>query len=204
MRLCICGCCRQTRQKLFDDVERRQAPAPEPKRRAGDGELNDEKSKKSLSEIYEEAYLREKERQAAPGTDGAGPATASGATAPTAPTTTEAEDKEVKRIQGLMNELFRRLDQLTNFHYTPAEPTADVQVIANVPAIAVEEKVPASVSDAARLAPEEVYKKPTTIIAVRRAARVGACGDFCALGGSPLANVVVCRALRSVGRELRR
>ena len=74
----------------------------------------------------------------------------------------------MNRIEALMKDLFRRLDELTNFHYTPAEPTADVQVIANVPAIAVEEKLPSSLSDAARLAPEEVYKKPTTTIMVPR------------------------------------
>jgi len=141
-------------------------------RRPTEVELSDEKSKKSLSEIYEEAYLREKERQAAEGPAEASSdlfATAIAAAASKAKessTATEEEAKAIVEIKKQMSQLFSRLDELTNFHYTPPEPAADVQIIANVPAIAVEEKLPAALSDAARLAPEEVYAKPTVLTAV--------------------------------------
>jgi hypothetical protein len=159
-------------QGIFDDVERRAAPVPAPRARgAADAEVDDAKSKKSLSEIYEEAYLRERERQAAVATDptAGAPAPSAASAAPTAPSLTDDEAKAVQRIEAQLKALFQRLDLLTNFHFTPAEPTPDVQIIANVPAIAVEEKVPSALSDAARLAPEEVYRKPTTTAIVRRA-----------------------------------
>lgn len=159
-------------QRKFDDVERKAAPVPVA-RRPAEVELSDEKSKKSLSEIYEEAYLREKERQAAEGPAEANSDLFASATAAAAAkgkeasTATEEEAKAIAEIKKQMSQLFNRLDELTNFHYTPPEAVADVQIIANVPAIAVEEKLPAALSDAARLAPEEVYAKPTMLAAVR-------------------------------------
>ena len=151
---------------MFDDVERR-APTVDAAVKRSTGEVDDEKSKKSLSEIYEEAYLREKERQAADAsvsstTGAAAQEAADASRASTAP----PADPDVRRVEGLLKSLFQRLDELTNFHYTPPEAIQDIQVIANVPAIVVEEKVPTAISDAARLAPEEVYRKPMVVAAV--------------------------------------
>ena len=48
------------------------------------------------------------------------------------------------------------LDSLTNFHYTPKPPTAEMETRTNVASVAMEEAIPMAISDAMQLAPEEV------------------------------------------------
>lgn len=137
------------KDNLFDDVERRvdelallQARgAFDPNR---DFELSDEKSKQGLGEIYESEYLKQVSgnRQ------------------------TEKDAKLQKQhveIDGLMKQLFSDLDALSNWHYVPKAPKAELEVQAQTtPALEMEEVVPLAVSDAQLAAPEEVYDKPRT------------------------------------------
>ncbi|ORZ11654.1 Mpp10 protein-domain-containing protein [Lobosporangium transversale] len=60
-------------------------------------------------------------------------------------------------ITQLWQQLCQKLDSLSNWHYTPKPPKAELTVVTNAPAISMEEAIPVSVADAALLAPEEVY-----------------------------------------------
>jgi U3 small nucleolar RNA-associated protein MPP10 len=64
-----------------------------------------------------------------------------------------------KDIEAVFTALCHKLDALSNFHYTPKAPSAEIQVVANVPAISMEEILPMATSEKIRQAPEEVFDK---------------------------------------------
>ncbi|CAG8610610.1 15913_t:CDS:10, partial [Racocetra persica] len=125
--------------ETFDDVERKQDPNFRPFLPSKLVEVSDEKSKKSLAEIYEESYIKQ--------------------TSDMPDEKDEALKKEHQEIENMFKELCHKLDALSNFHYTPKPPRPEISVIADVPAIAMEEVIPVHVSDGTLLAPEEVYDK---------------------------------------------
>jgi len=124
----------------WDDPERKEDPdvafrsskMPPP-------ELDYEKSKRSLSEIYEEQYVKQ-------------------TTATTTPTVQEELTPEQKEVQRMFRTLCFKLDALSNFHFTPKPPVEEVEVRADLPAISMEEIIPIATSDASLLAPEEIYE----------------------------------------------
>lgn len=104
-------------------------------------ELQDEKSSKTLGEIYEEDYMK----KAKPGEY-----------------TTEKDaalEKQHTEIDLIFTNLCNSLDALSNFHYTPKAATMEVTVMPapSVPAISMEDVTPANVSAAMIAAPNEVY-----------------------------------------------
>ncbi|KAG7390483.1 u3 small nucleolar ribonucleoprotein MPP10 [Phytophthora pseudosyringae] len=119
----------------FDDVIRKFAGNEDQKNKLE--EVSMEKSKEGLGEIYEKEYMK----------------TAMGF---------EADD-ESKQDQEEIDVMFKglcwKLDALSNYHFTPKPAVKELQVKPAVPAIAMEEVVPISVSDANLKAPEEVYEK---------------------------------------------
>ena len=124
------------KDKAYDDVVRKVATETKfnVNRR---WELDDQKSKKSLAELYE----AEKEGE------------------------TEAEKKlavQHQEIDSQIKTLFGNLDALANWHYSPPEATLQVQVLSNVSTITMEEKIPLAVSSAQTLAPSEVHKGVVT------------------------------------------
>ncbi|KAF9955704.1 hypothetical protein BGZ70_010138 [Mortierella alpina] len=124
----------------WDDVVRKAAPNPKAFNPSSRIEISDEKSKKSLSELYEDDYVRQ--------------------TSTTGPVLSEREaalEKKHEEITGLWQDLCQKLDSLSNWHYTPKPPKAELTVVTNAPAISMEEAIPVSVADASLLAPEEVY-----------------------------------------------
>ncbi|KAL3156038.1 hypothetical protein ABBQ32_013026 [Trebouxia sp. C0010 RCD-2024] len=121
---------------MFDDPPRVLPPEPEKARVAL--EMDDKKSHKGLGELYEEEFVA---------------ATTAGASA--------AVDKhDAVRLEArvLMKELFGKLDALSHFQYAPKPVIEEMQVRADVPALAMEEVAPQVASEAAMRAPEEVYK----------------------------------------------
>jgi U3 small nucleolar RNA-associated protein MPP10 len=130
----------------FDDVVKKvvvQERAYDPNRRI---ELNDSKSSKSLADIYEETYLKETSQL-----ENGGEAFKT--------EKDEALEKEHDEISQLFKGLCEALDALSNAHFTPAAPVLEIQVLPqqDAPAISIEEVIPATVSDAKLVTPEEVY-----------------------------------------------
>ncbi|CAI5717551.1 unnamed protein product [Peronospora destructor] len=120
----------------FDDVIRKFAGNEEDQKKKLE-EVSMEKSKEGLGEIYEKEYMK----------------TAMGF---------EADDEskqDQEEIYVMFKSLCWKLDALSNYHFTPKPAVQELQVKPAVPAIAMEEVVPISVSDANLKAPEEVYEK---------------------------------------------
>jgi len=134
---------------LFDDVERKYeedfTPFDKKKSREQQMILDGEKSKKSLSEIYEDQFMNNVNKS----TNGEG--------------TGDLKDEKTqlahKKLTALYNSLCSKLDALSNFHFTPKPVREEIEIITNTPAISMEEVTPVNVSDASRLAPEEIYNK---------------------------------------------
>ncbi|KAB7499341.1 U3 small nucleolar ribonucleoprotein MPP10, partial [Armadillidium nasatum] len=135
------------KNQSFDSVERKIKPVVDPSQFKQKLILDQEKSSKSLAEIYEEEYLKKQEE-----------------TKPKSQTVhsvlSEADEnhelpihREIKRG---MKSLFTKLDSLFHFHYTPIYKPPEVKVVKNVQAITIEESTPAIVSDATLLAPQEI------------------------------------------------
>ncbi|XP_021753133.1 U3 small nucleolar ribonucleoprotein protein MPP10-like [Chenopodium quinoa] len=118
----------------FDDVQRApKVPSAAPKETK---ELDDNKSKKGLAEIYEEEYAQQTGFVAAP---------------------LSFNDELKEEASNLFKRLCLKLDALSHFHFAPKPVIEDMSIQTNVPALAMEEIAPVAVSDAAMLAPEEVF-----------------------------------------------
>lgn len=118
---------------LFDDVVRKviNKEKQEYKKQVV---LDQEKSKESLSTIYEKQFNNQVETNSKEGD----------------PNPTN------KQLSSLMYSLFTKLDSLSNFHVTPQKMQEEPRIITNTLSLQVEEVAPVSVSDRNTLAPEEV------------------------------------------------
>lgn len=129
----------------FDEVIRRRPDnlATETIRR-GRFELDDTKPQQSLAEIYEAEHLR-----------ASNPDTYMDATSTKLKQDTDA-------AQALWKEVSAKLDALCSLHYRPKPPEASISVVADVPAITIEDARPSAGADmgggaASMLAPQEIY-----------------------------------------------
>uniref|UniRef100_K3WHQ1 Uncharacterized protein n=1 Tax=Globisporangium ultimum (strain ATCC 200006 / CBS 805.95 / DAOM BR144) TaxID=431595 RepID=K3WHQ1_GLOUD len=120
----------------FDDVIRKFAGNEQDEKKKLE-DVSMEKSKEGLGEIYEKEYMK-----SAMGFE---------------------MDDESKQDQEEIDVMFKslcwKLDALSNYQFTPKPMVKELQVKPSVPAIAMEEVVPISVSDANLKAPEEIYEK---------------------------------------------
>ncbi|KAI5417020.1 M phase phosphoprotein 10 isoform X2 [Lathyrus oleraceus] len=118
----------------FDDVQR--APKLPSKAPREVKELDDNKSKQGLAEIYEQEYVQKIDPTSAP---------------------LSAKDKLKNEASILFKKICLKLDALSHFNFAPKPVIEDMCFQTNVPALAMEEIAPVAVSDAAMLAPEEVF-----------------------------------------------
>ena len=98
----------RVKDKAWDDVERKIKPMEDPVEYKKKLVLDQEKSKLSLAQVYEEEYLKL--------------ADTASAKKPSIGLLDKEEDEvpaEVQEIKTLMSTLFRKLDSLTHLHYTP-------------------------------------------------------------------------------------
>ncbi|CAK7328875.1 unnamed protein product [Dovyalis caffra] len=118
----------------FDDIQKApRLPSQAPREMK---ELDDNKSKKGLADVYEEEYVQKTNPAAAP---------------------LSFSDEQKKEASVLFKKLCLKLDALSHFNFAPKPVIEDMSIQANVPAFAMEEIAPMAVSDAAMLAPEEVF-----------------------------------------------
>lgn len=129
----------RVKEGLWDDVVRKAAAAPGAYRPKAAG-LSHEKSKASLSEVYEQQYDEE-----ARGREGRSSAAE------------EARSEAHDEARALLSKLTGRLDALFDFHFAPKPHKAEASVRKKVGAVALEEAMPTAVASSAALAPEEVY-----------------------------------------------
>lgn len=123
----------------FDDVVRKtQADIENAKKKPRViPELQDTQSQLGLAEEYEQSYMEEAGKWQK----------------------TDKAEQLRKHIGGMFRGICERLDALANFSYTPKLPGNEEEVVPNAPALQIEEVAPTGVSDAALLAPEEVFAR---------------------------------------------
>ncbi|CAA3021447.1 U3 small nucleolar ribonucleo MPP10 isoform X1 [Olea europaea subsp. europaea] len=118
----------------FDDVQKPPSlPSKSPREKV---ELDENKSGKGLAALYEDEYVQK-----------------TGLVS----TALSFKDEQKKEASLLFKKLCLKLDALSHFHFTPKPVIEDMSIQSNVPALAMEEIAPLAVSDAAMLAPEEVF-----------------------------------------------
>ncbi|KAJ1439074.1 U3 small nucleolar ribonucleoprotein complex, subunit Mpp10 [Sesbania bispinosa] len=118
----------------FNDVQRTpKLPSKAPREVK---ELDDNKSKQGLAEIYEQEYVQKTDPTSAP---------------------LSFKDEQKNEASMLFKRLCLKLDALSHFNFAPKPVIEDMSFQANVPALAMEEIAPVAISDAAMLAPEEVF-----------------------------------------------
>jgi len=131
----------------FDEVIRRRPEslnAP-PTVKRGRIELADSKSKVGLGELYAEEHLKTIDPEGFMATRDAG------------------LKKQHEEIERLWADVSAKLDALSSWHYRPKPPEVRVQVLADVPAVRMEEARPTgvggigAVEGESRLAPQEVF-----------------------------------------------
>ncbi|KAK7330501.1 hypothetical protein VNO77_24696 [Canavalia gladiata] len=119
----------------FNDVQRvSKLPSKAPREVK---ELDDNKSKQGLAEIYEQEYVQKIDPTSAP---------------------LSFKDEQKNEASMLFKRLCLKLDALSHFNFAPKPVIEDMSIQTNVPALAMEEIAPVAVSDAAMLAPEEVFE----------------------------------------------
>jgi len=139
----------RVKDKAWDDVERKVRPVEDPVEYKKKLVLDQEKSKLSLAQVYEEEFMKLAES-----------ATAKKPSVGLLDKDEEEETPaEVQEIKDMMNTLFRKLDSLTHLHYTPKQKSAELKIVRNIPSINMEEVAPTAASNAALLAPAEVVDK---------------------------------------------
>ena len=136
------------KDKAWDDVERKVKPVEDPFEYKKKLVLDQEKSKLSLAQIYEEEFMKVAEQS-----------TEKKVSVGLLDKEQEETPEEVEEIKSMMNSLFRKLDSLSHLHFTPKQKSAELKVVRNIPTIAMEEVAPVAATNADLLAPAEVVDK---------------------------------------------
>lgn len=107
----------RVKDSAYDDVVRKVKPAEDPYEYKKRLVLDQEKSKLSLAQVYEQEFLAQQ-----------GKLEQEGKEVSLLDREESETPKEVEQIRKDMNMLFAKLDTLTHFHYTPKNLNAEVKV----------------------------------------------------------------------------
>lgn len=127
---------RRIKEKSFDDLPRRVVTDTSLKSYKPEFQLSDQKSAKSLAEIYEDDYRGISQESAV----------------------NEELQKEHDDISAMFNNLFYKLDALSSAHFIPKPAKKSMEVRVEAPAISMEDTQPLAMSTEQSLAPQEIYK----------------------------------------------
>ena len=136
------------KDQAWDDVERKVKPVDDPYEYKKKLVLDQEKSKLSLAQIYEEEFMKVAEQT-----------TEKKASVGLLDKEQDETPTEVTEIKSMMNTLFRKLDSLSHLHFTPKQNSAELKIVRNIPSIAMEEVAPVAATNSVLLAPAEVVDK---------------------------------------------
>ncbi|KAH9200014.1 U3 small nucleolar ribonucleoprotein complex, subunit Mpp10 [Zygosaccharomyces rouxii] len=127
---------RRIKEKGFDDLPRRVVTDSNLKSYKPDFQLSDQKSSKSLAELYEEDYKGVSQDAAV----------------------SEELQKEHDEISDMFNNLFYKLDALSSAHFIPKPSKKSLEVRVETPAVSMEDTQPLTMSTEQSLAPQEIYR----------------------------------------------
>lgn len=127
---------RRIQEYNFDDLQRRIVSNLNLRKLKPQFELSDQKSSKSLAEIYEDDYKN----------------------VPQDATISEELQKSHDEISELFTSLCYKLDALSSAHFIPKPAQKSLEIRVDSAAISMEDAQPLSMSSAAALAPQEIYK----------------------------------------------
>lgn len=133
------------KDKAWDDVERKVKPVETTELFKKTFVLDQEKSKLSLADVYEQEYVKQRD-----------------SIVKNQDEYNEKKDLEPQlhiEVRAMMTSLFNKLDALSNFHYTPRPVVPELKVVSNIPAINMEEVAPVAASNSMLLTPEEIKGK---------------------------------------------
>jgi len=131
-------------ENAFDDIIRKIVVESKGDRRQKGIELDSNKSKKSLSQVYEQEY--QEQTQKVERVDNANP----------------AHDA----LSSLFRRICEQLDALSNTNFTPRVTKKEKEKSKNreMPAIQMEEVIPVTLSTVSQLAPEEIFTKQDKLL----------------------------------------
>jgi U3 small nucleolar RNA-associated protein MPP10 len=128
--------------EAWDDVVRVKLPSNYRENFTNLEEISFEKSSKGLGEIYEDKFKKE----------------VLSMTGPSGATDKDLKDPAKLEIETLFKKLCYNLDILSNLSFVPKALTEPAQVVSNVSAINMEERIPLFMSNANRKAPQEMFE----------------------------------------------
>lgn len=127
---------RRIQEYNFDDLLKRVINDLSSQRMKPKFELSDQKSSKSLAEIYEDDYKN----------------------VPQDAEVSEEVKKSHDDISALFSNLCYKLDALSSAHFIPKPAQKSLEVRVDTAAVSMEDAQPLSMSSASALAPQEIYK----------------------------------------------
>lgn len=127
---------RRIQEYNFDDLQRRVVSDLNLKKMKSQFELSDQKSSKSLADIYEDDYKN----------------------VPQDAAVSEELKKSHDEISEMFSNLCYKLDALSSAHFIPKPAEKSLEIRVDSAAISMEDAQPLSMSSASALAPQEIYK----------------------------------------------
>lgn len=132
------------RKQQFDDIPRRsELSAPHLRKELP--ELSDQKSQKSLAELYESDQMREQTPDYYAKQD------------------SQVMDAAHQEVVDMFTSVSRKLDALCSWQYTPRPAAPSLNITTDTPSIAMEEAQPGTMSLESQQAPQEVYRSESAV-----------------------------------------